>query len=128
MVPTTKIMTRLIIGLMFITFAPTIAHAQETSDVTKERSPSVSQFSDVKVERLRAAGPLVYLEVDLTTLEERVAAAPLRGIASDPGQNFAQIYAERTPLYSRHADFTVNAAQGTADAVAAAILAQVTGT
>jgi shikimate kinase len=84
-------------------------------------------YSARTVERLRAAGPLVYLEVDLPTLEQRVAAAPLRGIASDPGHSFAQVYAERTPLYRRHADFTVNAAQGTADGVAAAILARITG-
>ena len=83
-------------------------------------------YSDQSVQRLRAAGPIVYLEVDLPTLERRVAAAPLRGIASDPGDSFAQIYAERTPLYQGHADFTVNAAGGTADEVAAAILARVT--
>jgi shikimate kinase len=72
--------------------------------------------------RLRAAGPLVYLAVDLATLEQRVAAAPLRGMASDPAQTYAEVYAERTPLYRCYADMTVDAGSGTADEVAAAIL------
>ncbi len=79
-------------------------------------------YSASVMARLRAAGPLVYLSVDLATLERRVAAAPLRGMASDPGQSYAEVYAERTPLYRRHADLTIDAGSGTADEVAAAIL------
>jgi shikimate kinase len=79
-------------------------------------------YSDRAIRRLQAAGPLVYLEADLVTLEARVAAAPLRGIACHASQTYADVYAERTPLYRRHADFTVDAAIGCADEVAAAIL------
>ncbi len=83
-------------------------------------------YSERAIERLRAAGPLVYLEVGLATLERRIAATPPRGIASDPGQAFADVFAERTPRYRRHADLTVDAAAGTADEVAAAILRALT--
>lgn len=79
-------------------------------------------YSERIVARLRAAGPLVYLQVDLATLEQRVAAAPPRGMASDPAQSYAEVFAERTPLYRAHADITVDASAGTADQVAAAIL------
>lgn len=78
-------------------------------------------YSDPVMQRLRAAGPVVYLEADLATLEERVAANPQRGIARAEGQSFADVLAERRPLYERYADVTVDAAGGGADAVAARI-------
>ncbi len=79
-------------------------------------------YSEAIMARLHAAGPVVYLVVDLPTLEQRIAAAPLRGIASDTGQGYAAIYAERTPLYERHADIAVDATQASADQVAATII------
>ena len=78
-------------------------------------------YSDAVMRRLRDAGPVVYLAADLATLEARVAANPLRGIARGAGQSYADVYAERCPLYERYADITVDAAAGSADAVADAI-------
>jgi shikimate kinase len=82
-------------------------------------------FSDRIMQRLKAAGPVVYLEADLDTLEHRVAANPLRGIASDSNQTYADVLAERAPLYRQYADITVDATLDSADAVAAAIMAAV---
>lgn len=79
-------------------------------------------YSEPTMSRLAAAGPVVYLEVDLPTLASRVAAAPPRGIASDSNQGLDAIFAERTPLYRRYADLTVKAADGTPEEVASAIL------
>ncbi len=79
-------------------------------------------YSEAAMRRLKQAGPVVYLEVDLATLQRRVAAAPLRGIACDAGLGFADIHAERCPLYRRYADLTVDAGSGSADSVAASIL------
>jgi len=78
-------------------------------------------YSEPAMARLRRAGPIVYLQADLHTLQDRVASAPLRGIASGGQQSFAQIFAERTPLYERYADFVIDATRGTADEVAARI-------
>ena len=83
-------------------------------------------YSPAIMQRLRAAGPVVYLRADLPTLERRVAANPLRGIACDASQSFADVYAERTPLYERYATETVDAVAGNADAVAARVAAAVT--
>lgn len=80
-------------------------------------------YSRPAMERLRRAGPVVYLKADLATLERRVAAAPPRGIASPAGQSFAELYAERTPLYESQADLTVDASSGPADAVAMGVIA-----
>jgi shikimate kinase len=79
-------------------------------------------YSEDVMARLKAAGPVVYLEADLATLEARVALAPPRGIASDGGHSFADVYAERTPLYERYADLRVDACAGNADQVARTIL------
>lgn len=78
-------------------------------------------FSDAVMDRLKRAGPIVYLQADIATLEQRVAANPLRGIAREGSQTYADVYAERCPIYQRYADITVNAAAGSADQVAAAI-------
>lgn len=79
-------------------------------------------YSEAAMQRLKAAGPVVYLEAGLATLQQRVTVAPLRGIACDANQGFADIFAERTPLYRRYADLTVDATGDTAETLATAIL------
>jgi len=84
-------------------------------------------YSEPAMARLAKAGPIIYLQADLDTLQQRVAAAPLRGIASDGKQSFAQVFAERTPLYERFADIVIDTTDGTADEVAARILERIQG-
>ena len=79
-------------------------------------------YSEPAMQRLKAAGPVVYLEANIATLEKRVAAAPLRGIACVAGQGYAEIFAQRTPLYLHYADLIVDACAGTPETVAMAIL------
>lgn len=81
-------------------------------------------YSENAMARLKAAGPVVYIDVDLPTLEQRVLATPHRGIASDSAQGFAEVFAERTPLYLRYADIRIAAGDNTADQLAALILEQ----
>ena len=84
-------------------------------------------YSETAMQRLGEAGPVVYLAADLASLERRLSAAPLLGIACDPAQGYPGVFAERTPLYRRHADITVDATAGTADEAAAAILLRLLG-
>jgi len=79
-------------------------------------------YSDPAMQRLKAAGPVIYLEADLATLQLRVAAAPLRGIACAADRGFEHIFAERTPLYKRYADLCINAGAGSPDIVAQTIM------
>jgi shikimate kinase len=79
-------------------------------------------YSDTAMQRLLAAGPVVYLRVDVETLKQRIAINPLRGIASDGAQSYEDIYAERTPIYERYATHSVDAVGGNADAIAALIV------
>ena len=79
-------------------------------------------YSDKIMHRLCAAGPVVFLNADIATLQTRVASNPQRGIASDAGQSFEDIFAERVPLYRRYATHTVMATGGNADAIASMVV------
>lgn len=81
-------------------------------------------YSERAMARLRNAGIVAYLDTALETLQRRVAAAPLRGIASDSAQSYAQIFAERTPLYQRYADITISANELNVEQVVDRILEQ----
>lgn len=79
-------------------------------------------YSEPAMQRLRDAGPVIYLEVDIDELKKRVAQTPNRGIASNSEHSFADIYDERTPLYQRYADHTIVYNGDSADKIAADIL------
>ncbi len=81
-------------------------------------------YSPAAMARLKSLGPVVYLRAGLPALVERVAAAPPRGIASDTAMGYAEVFAERTPLYERYADLTVDADAAGPEAVAAEIVAK----
>jgi shikimate kinase len=79
-------------------------------------------YSQIVMARLASAGPVVYLKSDFDTLERRVASTPNRGIASNTEQSFAEVFAERIPLYQRCADITIDTVGCTAEEVAVAVL------
>jgi shikimate kinase len=81
-------------------------------------------YSESAMGRLKSAGVVVYLETELACLQQRVELAPPRGIASDAGQSYAEIFAERTPLYQQYADITLATDGVCAELVAALILEQ----
>ncbi|MBQ8015197.1 MAG: shikimate kinase [Clostridia bacterium] len=60
------------------------------------------------MDKLRANGKTVYLNVDCTELEKRVNNIHTRGIAMKDGTTLAGLYAERAPLYEQYADVTVD--------------------
>ena len=64
-------------------------------------------YADAAMARLRASGPVVFLDVPLPELERRLGDAAARGIAMRPGQTLADLFEERRPLYERYADMTL---------------------
>jgi shikimate kinase len=50
---------------------------------------------------------MVFLDVDLPTLESRVTDFDTRGLAKRPDQTFSDLFHERLPLYIQYADVTV---------------------
>ncbi|WP_232305507.1 shikimate kinase [Gilvimarinus polysaccharolyticus] len=65
-------------------------------------------YSDTAMQHLKSLGQVVFLDLPLADVETRVENFSTRGIASPEGQNLADIYAERQPLYQRHANITID--------------------
>ncbi len=64
-------------------------------------------YSELGMARLKSLGHLVYLNISLPQLTERIANMGERGILIASGQSFSDLHAERTPLYSRYADLDI---------------------
>ena len=77
------------------------------------------------LEALAQTGHLIYLQVDLPDLQQRIADMGQRGLVMGKNQTFDQLYQERTPLYEKFADLTVPCAGYSAEQVAANIEQQV---
>jgi shikimate kinase len=64
-------------------------------------------YSDPAMAHLKSDGVLIFLDLDLDTLESRVHDLRTRGLAKRPDQSFSELYAERCVLYAKHADITI---------------------
>lgn len=75
-------------------------------DVTKTliATGGSAVYSDKAMRHLKSLGCIIYLEVALESLEARVNNESSRGIARPANQTFADVFAERTPLYHQYAD------------------------
>jgi len=79
-------------------------------------------YSQAAMEHLGADGIIVFLDVDLQTLESRVRDFRTRGIAHRPGQSFADLFEERRRLYLNYADVVITCSGWTQEMVCAAII------
>lgn len=79
-------------------------------------------YSEAAMNHLRHHGIIIYLDTPLPELRQRITDYDTRGIARRPDQSFEELYAERTALYRRYADITLNGAQHTAGEMVAAIV------
>jgi shikimate kinase len=57
---------------------------------------------------LKSGGIVVFLDVDLKTLEKRVHDYETRGLAKRPDQSVTDLYTERAALYRHYADVTID--------------------
>jgi len=64
-------------------------------------------YSPAAMAHLAAEGVIVFLDVNLATLESRVLDLGRRGIAKHPDQSFSELFEERSKLYTAYADVTV---------------------
>ncbi|GAA6152509.1 homoserine kinase [Pseudoteredinibacter isoporae] len=65
-------------------------------------------YSDAAMKHLATLGPIVYLEASLDELRRRIHNYESRGIARREDQSFEDVFAERTELYRRYADITID--------------------
>lgn len=78
-------------------------------------------YSSEGIAAIGRTGQLLYLQVPLEELQQRIADMGQRGLVMGEGQSFSQLYAERTPLYAEYADLTIGCDGLNAEQVAAAI-------
>ena len=64
-------------------------------------------YSDAAMKHLKAGGIVVYLDISLDTVCTRIGDYSLRGISKRPEQSLLELYEERSALYSRYADLTI---------------------
>lgn len=60
------------------------------------------------MEHLKQIGTVVYLKLSCEELSERLGDLNERGVSIREGQTLADLMEERTPLYEKYADVTIN--------------------
>lgn len=65
-------------------------------------------YSENAIHHLRQFGQIIFLDVPLAELTERVKDVATRGLARQPNQNFADLYHERRALYLQHANIIID--------------------
>ena len=60
------------------------------------------------MEHLSEIGTVIYLKLDLDSLSKRLGSLEKRGVVLKDGQTLEDLFNERTPLYEKYADITVN--------------------
>jgi shikimate kinase len=83
-------------------------------------------YSRQAMERLAKNGIIVFLDVDLATLQTRVADFATRGLAKRPEQSFADLYQERVALYRKYAEITIECSRLSHEEACAEIIASLT--
>ena len=74
------------------------------------------------MEYLGALGLIVFLDIQLPELKHRLLDLEKRGVVCTAGQTIDNLYAERQPLYRKHADTTVSCTAMQPEAVVAALM------
>jgi len=65
-------------------------------------------YYDKAMQHFKQKGKVVYLYVSFETMLERLGDYSARGIVMRPGQTIKDLYDERTALYEKYADITIN--------------------
>ncbi len=82
-------------------------------------------YSNAAMEKLKSSGIIVFLKVDINTIEQRIRDFMTRGLAKRPDQSLQDLFAERSVLYNRHADVTVECIGLTPEDVCARIIHEI---
>jgi len=78
-------------------------------------------YSAAAMAHLQQVGHLVFLDLPLSMLQQRIRNMDSRGLVIDPGETFADLYLRRRPLYRQYADLTVPCGELAPEEIAAAI-------
>ena len=75
------------------------------------------------MEHYKNIGRVIYLKVDMDILSKRLRNAKQRGVVMRKDQSLISLYNERSPLYEKYADITIDEGKDTLEEVVARILA-----
>ncbi len=79
-------------------------------------------YSDKAMRHLKKFSSLIFLDIDLDTVRQRIHNFDQRGIARAPGQNIQMIFQERYALYQSYADIQLSSAGDSAQKIVNDIL------
>lgn len=65
-------------------------------------------YYDSVMQKCKKRGKIVYIYVSLPLIKERLGDYSKRGVVLKPGQTIDDLYEERTKLYEKYADITIN--------------------
>ena len=65
-------------------------------------------YSEAGMLHLKKYGPVIFLDVALDELKQRIHNYETRGIAMHPGQSFQNLFDERRTLYLKYADNVID--------------------
>ena len=74
-------------------------------------------YSEAGMKHLNSFGPVIFLDVPLDVLQQRIHNFDTRGIARRPGQSFLELFEERRALYQRFANITISCGDKTQDQI-----------
>ncbi|SFB75928.1 shikimate kinase [Butyrivibrio sp. YAB3001] len=75
------------------------------------------------MEHYKNIGKIVYLKVDMDILTKRLKNMKQRGVVMKDGQSLISLYNERSVLYEKYADITIEEGNDTMEEVVAKLLA-----
>lgn len=78
-------------------------------------------YYDHAMAHLRDMGKVVYLRLSYDQMRARIRNLETRGIAMRAGTTLRDMYEERSPLYEKYADYTVDCGSGTVEETVAQI-------
>ncbi|WP_372966347.1 shikimate kinase [Marinobacter sp.] len=64
-------------------------------------------YSDAAMKHLKDNGTVVFLDIPLQSVVDRIGDYSLRGISRHPGQSLKELFDERFELYTQYADLTI---------------------
>jgi len=79
-------------------------------------------YSSTGIKYLARNAVIIYLDTPLPTLRERIHDKDTRGIACHPNQSFDDLFNERTELYRRYAEITIDCDQHSPEQVVGSII------
>lgn len=65
-------------------------------------------YGEDAMRHLKDIGTVIYLKLSYAAIEDRLGDLHARGVSIQPGWTLHDLYDERTPLYEKWADVTVN--------------------